>query len=512
MQIYSERRAFMKKLPAILFAAAAAMVMCSCGDADISSVTMEGEKIKSASKGVKITAVTDNITKTTGNPLISNIFCADPTAVEYEGRLYVYGTNDQQQYEAVGAEGSNTYEHIKSLVMLSTDDMVNWTYHGTIDVGEISPWAIASWAPSVVSRVEEDGKTHFYLYYSNSGWGVGVLTADSPTGPWTDPLGKSIIDGNTKGLDGCKTPFDPGVVIDDEGTGWLSFGGGEDSARIVRLGSDMISLDSDIKKIPSSYHFEASELNFINGTYVYTYNNDWSTHLKWNYPKTDRAPACSMAYLTTKTPLDPDSWEYRDYYFKNPGEAGMEYSNNHTHLQKYKDRYYLFYHSLFPQKALGTEGGFRSLCVNEAVVDEETVTIGRVNADKNGAEQIKPLDPFAVNQAETAFSSADVSYNDTDVAGNMTVSSSADGGKAAVVWVKGADFGSGASSFAVKAKGKGRIEVYLDGKDTLVGAAEFDSKDMKIVCAKLKKKISGEHDIYFVISQNAEFDEWQFVK
>lgn len=44
MQIYSERRAFMKKLPAILFAAAAAMVMCSCGDADISSVTMEGRR------------------------------------------------------------------------------------------------------------------------------------------------------------------------------------------------------------------------------------------------------------------------------------------------------------------------------------------------------------------------------------------------------------------------------------------------------------------------------------
>ena len=172
----------MKKLPAILFAAAAAMVMCSCGDADISSVTMEGEKIKSASKGVKVTAVTDNITKTTGNPLISNIFCADPTAVEYEGRLYVYGTNDQQQYEAVGAEGSNTYEHIKSLVMLSTDDMVNWTYHGTIDVGEISPWAIASWAPSVVSRVEEDGKTHFYLYYSNSGWGVAGLPQILPQG------------------------------------------------------------------------------------------------------------------------------------------------------------------------------------------------------------------------------------------------------------------------------------------------------------------------------------------
>lgn len=72
------------------------------------------------------------------NPLIANIFCADPTAVEYEGRLYVYGTNDQQQYDAVGSDGSNTYEKIKSIVMLSTDDMVNWTYHGIIDVGEIS--------------------------------------------------------------------------------------------------------------------------------------------------------------------------------------------------------------------------------------------------------------------------------------------------------------------------------------------------------------------------------------
>jgi len=47
-----------------------------------------------------------------------------------------------------------------SLVMLSTDDMVNWTYHGLIDVKALSPWGIASWAPSIVSRVESDGKTY----------------------------------------------------------------------------------------------------------------------------------------------------------------------------------------------------------------------------------------------------------------------------------------------------------------------------------------------------------------
>ena len=102
----------------------------------------------------------------TANPISPNVFCADPTGVEYNGRLYIYGTNDHQQYEAVGDDGKNDYVHIKSIVMLSTDDMVNWEYHGFIDVAKIAPWIVNSWAPSVTSRVEADGKTHFYLYLS----------------------------------------------------------------------------------------------------------------------------------------------------------------------------------------------------------------------------------------------------------------------------------------------------------------------------------------------------------
>ena len=39
-----------------------------------------------------------------GNPLISNVFCADPTAVEYEPRHYNYGTHDHPHYDAVGAD------------------------------------------------------------------------------------------------------------------------------------------------------------------------------------------------------------------------------------------------------------------------------------------------------------------------------------------------------------------------------------------------------------------------
>ena len=190
----------------------------------------------------------------------------------------------------------------------------------------------------------------------------------------------------------------------------------------------------------------------------------------------------------------------------------MEYSNNHTHLQKYKDKYYLFYHSLFPQKSLGTDGGFRSICVNEAFVDESTVTINRVGASKEGVEQIKNLDPFNVNQAETAYSAADISYNSTDILGNMTISSSAAGDSRGFVCVKGADLKDGASGFAAKVSGKGRIEIYLDeinGKSA--GAVEFNSTEPCVVYSKLSRKADGVHDIYFVISGGCEFDEWQFI-
>lgn len=506
-----------------LFAALSMAVLCSCGNAAAEAhiSDMEGELVKSQSCGIKINSCGSAFaSKPEGNsnPLIANIFCADPTAVEYDGRLYVYGTNDQQQYDAVGSDGSNTYDKIKSIVILSTDDMANWTYHGIIDIGEISPWAFASWAPSVTSRVEEDGKTHFYLYYSNSGCGVGVITAENPLGPWTDPLGEPLISTSTKGLKDCPNPFDPGVCIDENGTGWLSFGGGKasggseympGSVRIVRLGDDMISFASDFAEIPAPYFFEASELNCINGTYVYTCNTSWDMRVKWENKEFARPAACSMAYMTTKTPLDPKSWKYRGDYFKNPGEQGLEYSNNHTHLQKYADRYYLFYHALFPQRSLGTEGGFRSLCVNEIAVDEQTVGIANCSGTKKGTEQIKNVDPYKINQAETIFTASDISYVDTEENGNMLV-----GGKnGSWTYVSGACFSEKTSAFAARVKGKGRIEVYADnigGK--YLAAVEFDCDEFKSVYTDDVKKVEGTHNLYFVISGgDMLFDEWQFL-
>lgn len=58
--------------------------------------------IKSSGTAADLSGYTPNVLfkadRGFNNPLITNIFCADPTSVEYNGRLYVYGTNDNQQY------------------------------------------------------------------------------------------------------------------------------------------------------------------------------------------------------------------------------------------------------------------------------------------------------------------------------------------------------------------------------------------------------------------------------
>lgn len=481
-------------------------------DNAVASLELGTESIVASKKTYKI--------KDNNNPISSEVFCADPTAVEYNGRLYVYGTNDHQQAEVVGLDGENSYGYIESLVILSTEDMVNWTYHGSINVGEISPWIISSWAPTITSRVEEDGLTHFYLYYSNSGCGVGVLTATDPLGPWTDPLGKPLINFDTPGLGECPNPFDPGVLIDDNGVGWLSFGAGvgasgsdymPGSARIVQLGEDMISFASDFVMIPTPYLFEASELNYINDTYVYTYNTSWVERTIWENDEYEAPAACSMAYMTTKTPLDSDSWEYRGHYFLNPGEAGngMSYANNHTHLHKYKGEYYIISHALVLKDSMGIQGGFRSLCVDSIDVNERKLEITLRGASYEGVEQIEPLNPYYAHSGAEAASTAEIWYvqSEGDI-NNVSAISEAEG---SWLLLKGVEF-EDTSKFLASVKGAGRIEIRLDSKSAdAVAAIEFDNSELTTVYTDSVNIPEGTHDMYIVFSSSdIVLDAWEF--
>ena len=454
--------------------------------------------------------VSPKLTSEFANPVIDHLFTADPTAVEHEGRLYVYGTNDHEQYEKAD---SNTYEKIKTLAMMSTDDMVNWTYHGLIPVGEIAPWIINSWAPSVISRKEEDGQTHFYLYFSNSGYGTGVLTATSPVGPWTSPLDRSLVDAHTPGLGDCNVPFDPGAVIDEHGTGWIAFGAGR--SRIAQLGPDLISFASPFMNTPAQHHFDANELNYIGGKYVYTYNIDWQDHSDWTL-SSEIPTRCCMGYMTTTTPLDSASWRYGNNYLKNPGDFPyFGDSNNHTHLHKYQGKWYLLYHTDMLPKALDIKGGFRSICVEEVQVDEDAAHIEPCVATQRGVSQTHPLNPYTKQQAATAAATTGVHFVEGDEPGKMLAAvgtpfiKESIAAQQSVIRVRGVDFKKHSKSFTATLKGAGTLSVYID---TLNGpaVAVVDATSDDWTAYTKKCRVSEKHDVLFVLTGDILFDSWQF--
>lgn len=490
-----------------------------------------------------------------GNPISPCVFCADPTALEYNGRLYLYGTNDTQQYIKNNKTGSNGYGDISSLVIFSTDDMVNWTFHGTIDVRKLcSSWGwrfAASWAPSVTWRMTAEGKEEFFLYFANSGGSVGVLKASSPLGPWTSPLSKPMIDAETPGVSPCNWIFDPGVVIDDDGTGYIAFGGGDPqstgsslwpgNSRIAKLKPSMTALDGAAVKMPAPYLFEASELNMMNGRYVYTYNTSWSDRNDWNkFEGRNGQPApssCSMCYMVSDTPLDPDSWEYRGEYVPNEGnfgDLGSDWGNNHTHLHKFQDKFYLFYHGNVLEKTMkdpkynamdSNASGYRSLCVNEITVDEETQTISKITMTKKGVSPIKPLDPYQLQQAETMASCGGVNYEDfkniktitskntlgNDASENMYIKMAPGSWTA----VRNVDFGEkGAKSFVLRAKGTGTLEFRTASKGQPIATLEFSSTEMEDHVFEIDPEVfKGTKNLFFLVfteATNVQFDAWQF--
>ena len=129
------------------------------------------------------------------NPLYTQRFGADPGVMEYDGRLYVYMTDDILEYDTKGNVKENSYSQIRTINCISSDDMVNWTDHGRIRVagpGGIAKWANNSWAPCAAHKTI-DGQEKFFLYFCNGGNGIGVLSGDSPVGPWRDERGSLLI-------------------------------------------------------------------------------------------------------------------------------------------------------------------------------------------------------------------------------------------------------------------------------------------------------------------------------
>jgi arabinoxylan arabinofuranohydrolase len=481
----------------------------------------------------KANAATNAVGKTPGynNPLITQKFGADPYAMVYNGRVYVYMTSDEFEYDNKGNVKDNTYSKIKKLTVISSDDMVNWTDHGEIPVagpGGAAKWANNSWAPSATHKVI-NGKDKFFLYFANNAGSIGVLTADSPIGPWSDPLGKPMITKSTPGVSSVEWLFDPAVLVDDDGTGYLYFGGGipggnnptqsqianPRTARVIKLNNDMIHTNGNAATIDSQFMFEDSGIHKYNGKYYYSYCSNFSGTHPYGAP-----PAGDIAYMTSNSPMGP--FTYAGTFLKNPGTFFGVGGNNHHAVFQFNNQWYVTYHAQTLGKAMGITKGYRSTHINK--LSYSGSRINNVAADMQGVPQTINLNPYKRTEAETIGWSGGISTERSLALGSMVSSVNLDVtsiNNGDWLAVSKADFGSGAKSFKANIASTvgGKIEIHLDSVDgQLIGnlnvnptGGEQNWKEMQ--CSV--NAVSGVHNVYFKFVGNGtrnlfNMDYWQF--
>ena len=450
--------------------------------------------------------------KANNNPITTQRYSADPSVMVYNGRVYVYATNDVYEYNADGDVKENAYGKVKTINCFSTTDFVNWTDHGAIPVAgknleEGAPegaakWANNSWAPCAAHKTI-DGKEKFFLYFADNGSGIGVLTADSPEGPWTDPLGKQLVSRQTPTCDTVEWLFDPAVMVDDDGSAYLCFGGGVPSgkdehpmtARIVKLGADMISLDGEPVTIDAPYLFEDSGINKINGKYVYSYCTNWASGKK------DGVGTAVIAYMTSDSPMGP--YTYVGTVLPNPSNLGGG-GNNHHSIFEFNGELYIAYHTRsVDSQVFGKSRNYRSTHIDKLTVNEDGI-INKGTPTMTGVEQLGNFNPYQTVQAENIFRQYGINVSGL---GNTVVNASS----GSFIGVKGADFSKGLSTITVRAKAESdtKIDVRVGSeRGTVIGTIDVKaSEDFQDFTGNFEG-LSGTRDLYFTFNGNVVLDSW----
>lgn len=467
------------------------------------------------------------------NPLMTQRFGADPYALVYDDRVYIYMTADAFEYGAYKKVEENTYSRINQINVISTDDMVNFTDHGSIKAASkqgAAKWAKNSWAPAAAWK-EINGKPKFFLYFADNGGGIGVLQADSPTGPFEDPLGEALISRQTPECADVLWLFDPAVLMDDDGRAYLYFGGGvpegkaddPGTARVVELGEDMISIVGEPKRIHPPYLFEDSGIHKAGDKYYYTYCSNFQVDAagteKYGFENGE------IVCLESDSPMGP--FTFKERILKNPGSTFGLGGNNHHCVFRFRDQWYITYHTRVLEQAMGVEKGYRCTHI-DAFTMQEDGTIGEIKQSLKGREQLQYVDPYAVNRAACFAVTGGVntvpadSVTDECGSGNMALG---DIGSGAFIKIQGVDFGTGsAASVTMTVRNKkgeqaaGAVKICLDSPEgTVLGTLSMDDiaegEDFAERNAALIEKAEGVHDLYFIFAgENYQIATWQFVK
>lgn len=254
------------------------------------------------------------------NPIITNIFTADPAPVVIGDTVYLILDHDE-------ARGNEMFT-MNDWLCYTSQDMQTWTAQGAIMKVTDFKWAVKdAWAPQMIPR---NGK--FYLYApvqhdrTHPGMAIGVAVADSPLGPYVDARGTALVTNEmTKGPYSWPN-IDPTVFVDEDGTPWLVWG--NNLCFIAQLKANMTELAGPIRTICVPNYTEGPWLWKRRGLYYLAYAS--FAHQGFSE---------SISYATAKSLTGP--WTYHGEI---TGPAENSYTI-HPGIVEFKGQSYFFYHN-----------------------------------------------------------------------------------------------------------------------------------------------------------------------
>lgn len=305
------------------------------------------------------------------NPVLKGYY-ADPEVMysHQTGRYYIYPTSD-------GFDSWSGY-YFKTF---SSPDLTHWTDEGQIlNLRTDIRWADNyAWAPCIIERPYTTGKgrkahtAYKYFYYYSADKQIGVAVADSPTGPFRDPLGRPLVKGHPKGQTWGQE-IDPDVFLDPQsGHYYLYWGNGYMAG--VRLNDDMTSYDADSVRIltPCRSYNEGTYVFYRKGTYYFL----WSE----NDTRDENYRVC---YGTASSPLGPISVPRNNCILSKRTDKGI-YGTGHNSVIQMPgtDEWHIVYHRFHRPNAVKMSGG--------AAGYNREVCIDRLEFNDDGT--IRPVEP-----------------------------------------------------------------------------------------------------------------------
>lgn len=372
-----------------------------------------------------------------------------------------------------------------------------------------------AWASQAVER---NGKWYWYVAAKDGKSGqdaIGVAVADSPEGPYIDPLGKPLIPGRFGFID-------PTVFIDDDDQAYLFWG--NNGLWYCMLNKDMITLGSDIMNVEGLNDEDAfgplvmkrdyatntrkMKTGFEEGPWVFKRNGTYyMVYAAGGVPE-------HMAYSTASDIKGP--WKYQG---KIMDVAEGSFTIHGGNIE-FKGKNYMFYHN---GKLPNGDGFRRSTCIEEFEFgpDGKIPFIKQTIAGVSNA--VSPLNPYERVEAETMAGGFGLK-TDRKMGKQHHITSINNGD-----WLKirSVDLGEKAPvSFlanVASVKKEGMIEVRLDRLNgpviatlNVIPTGSLGKWQLQKTEVKKPKDndLTGVHDIYFLFrggeGELFNFDWWKF--